>query len=381
MLITGYIRKRVGILSACLCLVSVSEGQSTDHFPIDETPIVEFLAQRGTRSLVVGIVDGKSQYYKGFGTMNRYGKQRVAPDSNTLFEIGSITKVFTSLLLVTLQHEGVVHIDSAVAGYMRPESVLDPQLNSITLKHLATHTSGLPRVTPRSVRPAMTIDLLTLRPGRNPYRWYGASSLYRDMRSVTFAHAINTQFAYSNIGVGLLGYALSEAANVPFSQAIRQYITDPLTMTDTYVVVPKHEEHRVAPGHNKRGRRVPRWEFGEGMQGAGAMVSSLQDMMKFLRINLSNDETTMAELLDRCHQPCQATTVPNTQVGLGWFQTKTVMGRTIIWHNGGTGGFSTFIGFDKGANVGIVILANSTHDVDKLAFTLLQTLSPNHEEL
>lgn len=310
--------------------------------------------------LVIGVYDaGKLEIY-GFGA----GPGGAPPNGRTLYEIGSVTKVYTSLLLADAVQRKEVELDQRVADLL-PPGVTAPTKDgqAITLRHLALHVSSLPRLPP---------SLLARADAPDPYAGYSEDQLYQDLIATELAVAPGTKFEYSNFGAGLLGIVLGRKIGPDFPRALRARILDPLELRDTYFVVPASAAHRRAQGTTNDLVNAAPWTF-DAMSGAGGLVSTAHDQLALIAAEL--DATTGSKQALRAPMRLtQEKQVENQQTqnsGLGWI----VDSHGRYWHNGSTGGFHAFVGFDPSAKRGIVILASTaTSLVDRLADILYQVL-------
>ena len=281
-------------------------------------------------------------------------------DGDSVFEIGSITKVFTSVLLADMVERGDVTLDAPVQRFM-PAQVRIPRRNGreITLVDLATHTSGLPRL-PNNMAPANPLD---------PYADYGAERLYAFLNSYELTRDIGASFEYSNLGAGLLGHALERRAGKPYKTMVEERILRPLGMTHTSFTPDAWMKAHLAKGHNAAGQPVPGWDVAV-LAGAGGLRSTANDMMKFARANLAAPNGPLGRVLARTHERRQGAGRPELSIGLGWI-IRRAADRDVLWHNGGTGGYRSWLGLDMRAKRAVVVLANSQHGPDDLGNALL----------
>ena len=234
---------------------------------------------------------------------------------------------------------------------------------AITLLDLSTHTSGLPRL-PTNFRPA---------DGNNPYADYSVENLYEFLSTYRLPREPGRQLSYSNYGVGLLGHALALQAGTSYEELLRDRICRPLDMNDTVIVVTDALRPRFAPGYADGGAPASHWDI-PTLAGAGAIRSTVDDMLRFLRANIDPDGTPLAAAIRATHRVRYEGT--GQSIGLGWFVGPDAP--SVRWHNGGTGGFHTFAGFDTERRVGVVVLCNTaTFAVDRLGFELLNKLAEN----
>ena len=299
--------------------------------------------------LVVGVIrDGRPAV---FG----YGKR--SPDGSTLFEIGSITKAFTGVLLATLAAEGKVALDDSLQRHLPADWTAPSRLGRpITLAQLATHTSGLPRLPSN----------LGAKDLRNPYADYSDARLRDFLGGVTLGTSPGERYAYSNLGTGLLGWILARADGRPYEDLVVDRICGPLGLKDTRIALSDDQKRRLAPGH-AGGKPVWNWDI-PVIAGAGALRSTADDLLRFLAANLDGRYAAS-------HEPRFKTPEHETWVALGWHVSPLPGGRPMVWHNGGTGGYRSFAGFVKASRTAVVVLSNTAEGfVDPLGMSLLELL-------
>jgi serine-type D-Ala-D-Ala carboxypeptidase/endopeptidase len=316
--------------------------------------------------IVVGIIDANGRRIVSYGSLNRGDPRPLNGD--TIFEIGSVTKVFTSLLLADMVQRGQVALADPVAKYL-PSEVRVPERGgrSITLVDLSTHTSGLPRM-PSNFFP---------KDPANPYADYTVEDLYHFLSSYELQRDIGSQFEYSNLGGGLLGIALARCAGMSYEALVQARITGPLGMRSTGITLTPEAKARLAVGHNDKLKPVPNWDI-PALAGAGALRSSANDLLTFLGANLGLVQSSLASAMASMLSVRRPTSTPRLgEIGLAWFMVKP-SNDEIVWHNGGTGGYRSFIGYDKKAGVGIVVLSNTftAGGVDDIGMHLLDSTVP-----
>ncbi len=309
--------------------------------------------------LVVGLYDdGKTEIY-GFGS----GPNNAPPDGTTLFELGPITKIYTSLLLADAIQRREVELDTPVAELL-PPGVTVPVRDKvlITLRHLALHGSGLPRLPPSLV--AHSAD-------PNPYATYGEDALYNDLIRTELEATPGTQISYSTYGGGLLGFALGRKLGGGYAKVLTDRVLRPLELKDTFVVVPPAQSARRAAGTNDDLAKVAPWSF-DALAGAAALVSTAHDQLRFIEVELdaaAGGSLPLRHAMKLTQEPQLDRTGDN--VSLGW----TIDGTGRYWHNGSTGGCHAFIGFDPKTKRGVVLLASTaTSAIDRLPDAMYQML-------
>lgn len=353
------------VIAAAFCLFAFSiasaAGQDSDAgiparpwSTLSDADIQKILidridVQRRSVGIVVAVIDSKGQRVVSYGHLNQGDTRPLNGD--TLFEIGSITKVFTTLLLSEMSLRGEVSLDDPVSKYL-PQSVKMPKRDGkqIALIDLATHTSGLPRL-PDNMKPADPA---------NPYADYSVDQLYQFLGSYKLTRDIGTRYEYSNLGVGLLGHVLALRASQNYEALFRQRIGLPLGMKDTATALTPDMSARLAIGHNAAMNPVKNWDL-PTLAGAGALRSTANDLSKLLAAELGFARTPLRQAMDKQLSVRRPTGAPTVTVMLGWHELSDSHG-TDIEHSGGTAGYRTFIGFDQKALVGVVTLSNTNTD-------------------
>jgi D-alanyl-D-alanine-carboxypeptidase/D-alanyl-D-alanine-endopeptidase len=275
-----------------------------------------------------------------------------------IFQIGSVTKVFTALLLADMAGRGEVSLSEPAASYLPGGGKSPDQAGAVTLADLATHTSGLPRLPPG-------LAWYSLLSPRDPYARYPASPLVRaarqSLRAATGGSRSasgGSRYVYSNYGFGLLGYLLGQAAGAPYQTLVTERICGPLGLRDTTFEVPAMSRDRMVQGYAGK-RAAPVWHFGP-LAGAGGLYSTASDMGTFLQACLRPAGSPLDGVVQATLAPRLA--IPGGEIGLAWHLTR-LGDRTVSWHNGMTGGFSSMIAFDPARKLGIAALANSAGEL------------------
>ena len=313
--------------------------------------------------IAVGFItpDGRQQ-------VTVYGpKAGVTPfDANTVFEIGSITKTFTTAILADMVARREVALDDPVVKHLPPGTkVPERDGKQITLLDLATQSSGLPRLPGN----------LGLTNPQNPYASYTTDKLYEFLAGYSLPRGIGERYEYSNLGMGLLGQALVHRAGKDFETLVTERVLTPLGMRDTRVTLTNSMRARLAPGHNEGGDPQGLWDL-PAIPGAGALRSTLSDMLKYVRANADSTSKPLGSVLALAHPSRRPGPAPQVTIGLAWHRSQTPGGRTIVWHNGGTGGYRSFAGYDEATGLGVVVLTSTAVGVDDIALHLLDPAVP-----
>jgi CubicO group peptidase (beta-lactamase class C family) len=325
------------------------------HSPVRRTfvfvlVLLTVAARADVREILAERVAGKPGVGIVAGIIDANGKRVIAEgaaNGDTLYEIGSVTKVFTALLLADAVQRGEVKLDDPVAKFL-PATVKVPERNGkrITLHDLATHTSALPRL-PSNLLP---------KDESNPYADYTVAQMYAFLNSYELPRDLGAQYEYSNLAMGLLGHALALRANTDYATLVRTRILEPLGMKDTMIDIPASAKARLARGHDAEYKPVANWDL-PTLAGAGALRSTANDMLLFLSAVLGYTKTPLAPAMTSMLASRRATQMPSQEIALGWHIEKRGE-RELVWHNGGTGGYRSHIGFDAKTRTGVVVLTN-----------------------
>ncbi len=322
-----------------------------------------FVGQSPFLGIAVGVIDGDKVHAVCVGHRSLGG---AAADENTLFEIGSVTKTFTGLLLADAVVRGEVTLEEPVGELLGP-AVTVPKFEDhpIRLIDLATHTSGLPRI------PDLGIFINPL----NPYANFNSADLDNFISHYRLIRAPGAEYEYSNLGMGLLGNALANRAGKTYEQLVKQRICDPLGMSDTVITLSDDQNSRLATG-TILGVPTMNWDV-PALAGCGAIRSTLHDMLIYLRANLAPDKSPLAKAITLAHEPhftihkSESKPGKKQAIGLAWL-IATDNGTAIIWHNGMTGGYATYLALAPARRWGVVVLGNqATSEIDHIGNDLL----------
>jgi D-alanyl-D-alanine-carboxypeptidase/D-alanyl-D-alanine-endopeptidase len=296
--------------------------------------------QKQAVGIVVGVIEPDGRRVVAYGKLASGDPRTLGGD--TIFEIGSVTKVFTSLVLADMVSRKEVALDDPAAKYL-PEDVKMPERSgkSITLLDLSTHSSGLPPL-PGNLKPEAD---------------YSVNDLYQFLSGYTLPRDPGSEYEYSNLGAGLLGHLLARRAGTDYESLIGTRITRPLNMPDTGIALSSMEQ-RVATGHTAMLAPVAKLDLST-LAGAGALRSSANDMLTFLEAFLGYKESSLAPAMNAMLEVRRP--AGKIEIGLAWFIYSTD-GREIAGHEGATGGFCSFVGYDPKARIGVVVLSSATRN-------------------
>jgi len=309
------------------------------------------LAPETGGGVVIGVVEG------GVRRIFVYGPVK----EDSIFEIGSISKTFTGLILAQLVEQHKVQLDEPVRELLPKGTVPMPARAEITLLDLATQHSGLPRM-PDNFHPADTQD---------PYADYRAANLYEYVAKHGVEKPTDPIFNYSNLGLGLLGQALANRMAMTYPELLKMQVSGPLHLKDTVVALSPEQEKRFAQGHDAQHLAAHSWSL-DALAGAGAIRSTGSDMLTYLEAQVHPDMVkpaaggtaadagspsgTLSSALQMSHE-LRADAMPGMKIALAWlFITDT----GTYWHNGATGGYSSYALFNPKENYAVVVLFNTT---------------------
>ena len=294
-----------------------------------------------------------------------HGKQKIfsygAAKPDSVFEIGSVTKTFTGLVLAQMVQQKRVRLDEPVRELLPKGTVAKPDGPEITLVDLSAQRSGLPRL-PDNMHPADPT---------NPYADYDAKALYAFIAKQGVAMPAKPEFAYSNLGVGLLGQALAERAHTSYEALVKKQVTAPLAMRETAITLTPAMTKRFLTGHGAHHAPVRAWDLA-ALAGAGALRSTAADMLTYLQAQLhpealakggSPEARTLPAAITASHA-IQGEAGPGMHIALNWMR---IDDTGAYWHNGATGGFSSFAMFDPANDFAVVVLANRSIEEGTLA--------------
>ena len=321
-----------------------------------DTVARKYIQKANTVGLCIGIMkDGKTTIYK-YGETKR-GNARL-PDGDSFFEIGSITKTFTATLLAYYVNDGQVKLTDPITKYLPDSVAVNQSLTGITLLNLINHTSGLPSV-PDNLKESMTNPF-------NPYKDYTKQMMYAYLKTCRPITKPGEKYAYSNLGVGLLGTILQYVSGKTFGEMVNELITHPLVMLSTAQYLNPLFSPRFASVYDSGGRETLAWEF-DVLAPCGALRSTVNDLLRYARINMHPGADKLGKAIALTHQ---ITFTKDVKIGLGW-HVIAVNGVNYYFHNGGTYGSNSFMAFNAEKNVAIVVLSNAYEPTDPVGTGIL----------
>jgi CubicO group peptidase (beta-lactamase class C family) len=345
---------------------SKPEAKAADPKTIVDRVVEPFLKDKPHAGLVVGVIKGDARHVYCYGKVTLGGKEQ-APAGDTLFEIGSITKVFTGTLLAELVRAGTVRLDDPAQKHLGDLVVLPRRDDrDIALLHLATHSSSLP------VQP-LTALLATMKDPKNPYGNLDIPHLRTALENIHLERAIGCDFEYSNLGVGLLGHALAQTAKAKsYEELLIDRMLKPLEMADTRIHLSESQRQRLAPGHDRRGKPTSPWDFA-CLEACGGLRSTANDMLTFLSANLGQRQTALLPAFRMAQQAWRDAGRKGEHVGLCWIRQKKGE-HLFVWHNGGTGGYRSYMALLPDKNAAVLVLCNADNPVEAVGESILKRL-------
>ena len=351
--------RRDFVLGVAASTVLAAQARA-DFLPDDEIRhILEDRIDRAHQSIGIVACSFDSNRQK-IATYGRCGAANDRPlDGDTVFEIGSITKVFTALLLAEMVTRGEVALDDPVSKYL-PGHVKMPSLNGkqITLLDLATYTSGLPR----------NPDGLSFA-DNNPFAAFTVERLYAFLSNHTLRFEPGNHYEYANLGFGLLGHVLALRAGTSYEDLVVSRVCAPLGLEDTRISLTPSMRERLAQGHLTSLQTASNWDF-PALAGTGALRSTANDLVRFMRATcLAEPGAPLGPAIDLLLQTRRPTDAPDTKVGLGWF-VRSGNDDEVVWKDGMTGGYTSFAGFSTRLRSGAIVLSNAANRIDDIGFRL-----------
>ena len=326
--------------------------------------------------MVIGLIDEHGTRVFRAGKLDNSSDQLV--DGNTVFEMGSVTKVFTSLLLLDAVHRGEMKLDDPVAEYM-PVTVKIPTYRGkqITLLNLAVQDSGLPWHPPKHE------EVLNFKSGKPNLRAlkkaaseFTIEMLLECVSSYEIMQEPGAQFQYSNVGMALLGHAIERATGRDYESLVVERICQPLGMNDTCLSLSDDQKSRLAHGHMADGTKAEFWKF-QAMKPAGGFLTTANDMLKFLSGNLAIAESRLTPLMKETHVNRHSGSEQFGRTAMPWSDNGVYNppNSYLLGHAGGGAGTVAFIGFDAANRYGVVVLTNQMKvHPSPVGWTLIQRM-------
>lgn len=338
-----------------LGLTQISFAQNIEQY-VDSIAKKHF-ENKNNAGFSIGIINNQKQnafYYGG-----KYTNQIKDIDSTTLFEIGSVTKLFTTFILASLEYENRINRSDLLSKYL-PNNITEDKdwASKVKLVDLATHTSGLPAF--ESTKSLAKLDGFD---ENNPYGLFTREFMFSILKETDTLDNYG-KVKYSNFGIGILGLAMAESQNTKFSDLFENYIIEKLTLKSTYLNLTEDNVINVAIPHRKQ-ESMPLIQLAE-LSPSGSIKTTMPDLLKFLKIHIQPDidqERLVHSLL------ANQLTNSEQKVGLGW-GIHSINNETVYFHNGGTYGSSSIVIIVPTKNIGVAILSNNCDEGQLTGYAL-----------
>jgi CubicO group peptidase (beta-lactamase class C family) len=319
-----------------------------------------YIQKTNTVGLSIGVLKGGKVSTYNYGETKAGNSQ--LPTTSTLFEIGSITKTFTSTLLAWYVNAGKITLNDPITKYLPDSVAANSALKDITLMELSNHTSGLPSLPTNFSAQQDYTDA-------NPYQNYTRQLLFTYLKKCTLNTEPGKQYAYSNLAVGLLGVILERVSGKPYEQLVSDIICKPLGIKNTVQHLYPMLATRFATVYDEDGHQTPAWDF-DALAACGSLRSTINDLMIYARANMTKADSKLYKAFELTHQ---ITYNHEPKVGMAW-HIITIKGVNYDFHNGGTEGSSSFLAYNAEKSLAVIILSNSGASTDNTGFGILKRL-------
>lgn len=384
----------LSVLGVCLFLVSIAaqcqrvilseeieyEDDKVSLKNLVDDLVKPYLTEHPKGALVIGLLNDTTKAVISYGQLSHTTEQK--PDKHTLFEIGSATKPFTALLAIALEQEGKLNLNESISTYL-PDSLNNPHLQQITVNDLIAHQSGLPK-TP------INLNITKTNPN-NPYEHYTNQHLLeylqvfkplKPTRKRIFKRKKKHAFRYSDTAYGVLGLILEQVSGKNYAQLLNHYIFKPLDIN--YTCLSKQElKQALALPYTFNKTPTSNYTYQSNMQASTGLYSCASDLLTFLDAQMPQSKLNGNELalsLQKSHIALASSNMKRIDISAGWY--KVNQGKKyppLFVSNGGTGGYFTYMAFNKVNRTGVVLLSNSTNRIDHIGIELLNILSQKSE--
>jgi len=320
-----------------------------------------YMENRIFQSASIGISLKGKTWIRHFGKLSE--SNPVPAKDDTIYEIGSVTKVFTAILLAdAVKNRSGFELDQTIGQYIPGLQESNPDVAShVTLKQLSQHMSGLPRM-PDNIVPADP---------NNPFAGYDRKLLHKFLETVKLTNPPDKKNEYSNLAVGLLGDILASESITDYQTLVQQRIFDPLKMTESGVSLSESSSRRLAPPHNSALVEDQAWDF-DALAGAGSIRSTANDMLRFIQANLKPEDSEIGKAINLAWEKSLPAGKDHFAMGLGWMIAGDGSTR---WHNGQTGGYHSVVFLNRDLDAGLVLLSNTaTTELDALGEQIFQAI-------
>jgi serine-type D-Ala-D-Ala carboxypeptidase/endopeptidase len=342
-------------VNCCIGVQIASPQNLSDQWV--EKMAAPLVANRVVDGLSVGYIEGDHYGSVHLGNSSQAGKKA---SNLTLYEIGSVSKVFTALMLADAVVRGEIDLNAA-ADLANPAGIRFPSRDGASIKwiDLSTHRAGLPRLP----------DNLLLTNSKNPYFDYDSKKAAAFLNKYELPRKPGDSQEYSNFGVSVLGYLVAQKAGKSYQQLLRERIAEPLQMTDCTVSLSGDQTKRLATPHDKFGSATPPWTFAD-LPGAGGVHATMRDMMRFAKVQLTPPTGTLGDAIELAWKQQRDADASGPAMGLGWMIAADGQTR---WHNGQTGGSHAALFINRELKCAVIVVCNTAvmNEVDQLAMQLV----------
>jgi len=343
-------------------VISTELSEKINNSVITDALKETVLSYPNNTQLAIGLINGDTTTYLGIQRVN--DTLKLIDNKSNIFEIGSISKVFTSILLSNMVAENKLKLSDTLGSQFNFPL---KEGSSIQLQQLANHTGGFARM------PSNATAIMMQNPN-DPFIDYTTELMEEHLKDgVQLVNEIGKTSAYSNFGMGILGYVLTKESGKTYEALLQENILKPLQMNNSTTLLKNVPKNSLVKGLDGDGKEAGNWNFTDAFVGAGGIKSSIIDLEKFVHKNLENDLVY--------NLPQQKTFTINEQmsIGLGWHLINKKE-KSILWHNGGTAGYLSSLAINKQNKKSVIVLSNVSafnpqgRNIDKLCFSLLQIL-------
>tara|TARA_R110002111_G_scaffold2705_4_gene17932 strand:- start:15710 stop:17113 length:1404 start_codon:yes stop_codon:yes gene_type:complete len=343
------------VVNLCVALpVALSQNLTDQWVTKAAEPLIK---NRIVDGLSIGYIEGDHSGMVHLGSASRAGKKA---DDLTVYEIGSVSKVFTGLMLADAVVRGEIDLNAA-ADVTNPAGIRLPSREGRSIKwiDLSTHRAGLPRL-PGNIMPT---DMT------NPYRDYDSKKAAAFLNQYQLPRPPGDSQEYSNLGASVLGYLVSQQAGMSYQQLLQERIAKPLQMTDCTVLLSPDQTTRLATPHDRFGSATQPWTFSD-LPGAGGIHATMRDMLRFAKAQLTPPAGKTGEAIELAWKQQHDVDASGPAMGLGWVIAGDGQTR---WHNGQTGGSHSVLFINRKLNCAVIVLCNTAvlKEIDQLAMQLV----------
>ncbi|UIR57921.1 beta-lactamase family protein [Sphingobacterium sp. SRCM116780] len=340
-------------------MTSTVVGNKMDFF-IDSIAN-EYSKKGNTQSLTIGVIQNEQLSTYFYGETEKGNK--ILPTSTTLYELGSLSKIFTATLLANLVENGTVKLDQSITDFLPDTLKANPNLKAITFKNLANHTSGLPRL-PNNFEKIKGYD------ANNPYKGYDRKYLYQYLSTFKSDSTAGEKYEYSNLGYAVLGDILTTIYKRNYNTTIQEIIAKPLGLTATSDVINPKTQY-LSKVYNAKGDETKSWDF-LSFSAARGLKSNVTDLLTFAKAQFKMPETPLENAMALTRQFTYFLP-PNTDIGLAWHM-DLIDDITYCYHTGGTAGSSSYIAIAPDKKTAVVLLSNAAESVEKTGVSIFNFL-------